>query len=121
LLKINGKFFKFDFLLQNGITSILLTKYLEGIAPMDLFAPLRDSEATALSSMLRAIALLGVITMLPACSNRAIYDSLQRANLQECEQQPISQIQACMESNSISYDEYRRELERLAIEQQRSN
>ncbi|NKB35180.1 MAG: hypothetical protein GKR91_18945 [Pseudomonadales bacterium] len=69
----------------------------------------------------RLIVLVSCLVLLSNCSNRAIYESLRRANLQECEQQPIALIEACQESNRMSYDEYRRELERLAIEQRQAN
>lgn len=65
--------------------------------------------------------LLVFVATSSACSNRAMYESFRRANLLECERQPIAQIQACMESNQMTYDEYRRELERIAIEQSHSN
>ena len=48
-----------------------------------------------------------------SCSNQAIYESIQRANIQECEQQPLSQIEACKGSNRTSYEDYRRKRERL--------
>lgn len=60
------------------------------------------------------ITILLCTNFISGCSNRAIYESLRRANLQACEQQPIALIEVCKESNRVSYDEYRREIDRLS-------
>lgn len=59
--------------------------------------------------------LLCIVTLLSlsACSNKQIYDSTQYNNERECYKRPESQIEQCLQQNSQSYEDYKRERDAL--------
>ena len=48
------------------------------------------------------------VALLAACSNQAIYESVQHANMQECQENPPSARERCMEQVSEPYEDYAR-------------
>lgn len=63
---------------------------------------------------LQVFVLLLLITQLPACTNRGMYEGIQTSNRIECGKLPPSQYDECMERSSLSYDEYERQREETA-------
>lgn len=52
-------------------------------------------------------------TLLASCSNKQMYDSLQKRNEAECYKLPVAKQQECLQqARSISYKDYQRELEK---------
>lgn len=52
-------------------------------------------------------------TLLSACSNGAIYSNIQHNQRLECEKQPPSQYEKCMEEANRSYADYKQQREEL--------
>lgn len=62
--------------------------------------------------ILRYCCKLLLLLLLTACSNREIYDSLQKRNEAECFQLPLAQQEECLKQvKYLEYDEYKREKE----------
>jgi hypothetical protein len=56
-----------------------------------------------------ALALLVLACMLPGCSSRAVYQTVQGWQQQECRKLPdAAERQRCLGSTAASYDDYRR-------------
>ena len=70
---------------------------------------------------LRVITLMLALASSLGCTSRAQYEAIQRSQLQECEKLLIPQQAACKSRYQTGYDEYRRELDRIEIEQRTSN
>lgn len=51
------------------------------------------------------------VLLLVGCSNKAVYDSIQYNNRNECNKVPPSQYDECIERASKPYEEYKRERE----------
>ena len=68
------------------------------------------SSAVLLGSLCLTLALA-------SCSNRAIYESVQRNRLQGCEAIPIPQQKACRAQYQMSYDEYKSHRDALIAEE----
>ena len=62
-----------------------------------------------------AIIALGVVatTVTTGCSNRQIYDAVRHSQMQECQKNPDSIREDCMENVSAPYDEYERQLNQV--------
>jgi len=56
---------------------------------------------------------LGMMVLLVACSNKSIYDGMQESNRQECNKMPDYQRQQCLDENSQSYEDYKRDRDAL--------
>jgi PBP1b-binding outer membrane lipoprotein LpoB len=52
------------------------------------------------------------VFLLAGCSNKAVYDNIQRINRNDCNKVPPSQYEECIDRASKSYEEYKRERER---------
>lgn len=52
-----------------------------------------------------------------ACSNRAVYDSVQAHQRLECQKAPVSQQEECMQQVEKSYEQYERERKELEQEE----
>lgn len=52
-------------------------------------------------------ALLAINTT--ACSNRAVYETIQANNRLDCQKLPLSQQEECMRQANKSYEDYERE------------
>ena len=56
---------------------------------------------------------LGLI--LPACSDKQMYEGLRKRNEADCYRLPVAQQQDCIEqSRNVDYDEYQRALKKAA-------
>ena len=64
----------------------------------------------------RRVALLVCVLVLAACSNRQVYDAIQKNRQLECQKLPGSRYEECMEQVSEPYDEYRRDRDELIKE-----
>jgi hypothetical protein len=53
------------------------------------------------------------LALLPACSNRQMYDAMQNRQKVLCQEAPRSEHQKCMDEASQSYDTYKRERENV--------
>lgn len=75
---------------------------------------LRQLAATGLPRGIRW-PVLGLVALanLGACSNQQVYEAVQRNQRLECQKIPLPQQDECMEQNSESYEEYRRNREAL--------
>ncbi|WP_020408070.1 hypothetical protein [Hahella ganghwensis] len=65
--------------------------------------------------LLIPVALISLLT-LSGCStssNRGMYESIQSSNQFECSKLPLPQYEECMRQNSMDYNEYRREREKV--------
>lgn len=60
---------------------------------------------------MKRVMILSMVSLLAACSSEQAYEGRQQGAQNECRQLPPSQIDACVEQNSQSYDAYRRERE----------
>lgn len=56
---------------------------------------------------------LVLLVLLAACSNKAVYDSVQNDQRWQCEKEPLSAQQECRERVAKSYDQYERERQEL--------
>lgn len=65
--------------------------------------------------MRRTVLVLGALTIVltTACSNRQIYDAVRYSQMQECQKNPESIREDCMEHVSGPYDEYERSLQEV--------
>lgn len=61
-------------------------------------------------------ALLILMLVLTACSNRAVYENIQQNNRNRCIKEPPARYDECMARASKPYEEYEREREE-AIEE----
>ncbi|MBU2069954.1 MAG: hypothetical protein KKE08_18905 [Gammaproteobacteria bacterium] len=52
---------------------------------------------------------LCLLLCLTACSNKAVYQDLQRNKRNECLQAPPAEYDRCMRSMDMSYEEYERQ------------
>ena len=60
--------------------------------------------------MKKAKVLIGVVVvLLSACSNRAMYDTMQQHQRKECLDEQPAAYQECIERTNKSYKEYERE------------
>ncbi len=64
----------------------------------------------------RIAATLLLAAVLPGCSNQGMYESIRYSNRMECGKLPQPQYEECMQQNSMDYDEYRREREKVLNE-----
>ena len=55
---------------------------------------------------MKTIALVFVCLTISACSNKAVYQDLQRNKRNECMQVPQSEYDRCMRNMEQSYEEY---------------
>lgn len=55
-----------------------------------------------------------VMLSLVGCSNKAIYDKLQRDERNKCAKEPPSNYFECIERTNKSYEEYERELKEIS-------
>lgn len=60
-----------------------------------------------------AISVLGLSTVVTACSNRAVYDNMRIYQRNQCQEQPIPNYADCLERASKPYEVYQRELDRV--------
>ncbi|OZG72135.1 hypothetical protein BTA51_17410 [Hahella sp. CCB-MM4] len=60
------------------------------------------------------------ISILAGCSNQGMYDSIRYSNQVECRKLPQPQYEECMQQNSMEYDDYRREREKVLNEKTES-
>lgn len=59
---------------------------------------------------MKKIWIVSVVFVLTAgCSNKAVYEDIQRNNRQECNSVPPAQYEECVERSNKSYEEYERE------------
>ena len=63
--------------------------------------------------LVRALLALLVMSGLAACSNEAIYQSIQLDGLRGCEEIPIAQQAGCKAQYQKDYDTYKRERDAL--------
>jgi len=63
------------------------------------------------------VALVLCVLVLPACSNRQVYDAIQKNRQLECQKLPGTQYDECMKQVSEPYDDYKRERDELTKEQ----
>jgi hypothetical protein len=62
--------------------------------------------------LLTPITLLALAAALPGCSTRAVYQTVQGWQQQECRKLPdAAERQRCLNSTAASYDDYRRQRE----------
>lgn len=59
------------------------------------------------------LAVLLLTLVLPACTNRQVYEAIQQNQQLECQKLPGDQYDKCMEELSESYDTYQRERDEL--------
>lgn len=65
------------------------------------------------SIMIRIILPTLTFTMLVSCSNKQMYDSLQKRNEARCYELPVAKQQECLQqARSVEYEEYERELKK---------
>jgi hypothetical protein len=63
-------------------------------------------------SVLGTVSVLIAAAALPACSTRAVYQTVQGWQQQECRKLPdAAERQRCLNSTAASYDDYRRQRE----------
>lgn len=68
---------------------------------------------------MKTIAILSVCLVISACSNKAVYQDLQRNKRNECMQVPQSEYERCMRNMEQSYEDYERQRqEALKLENQ---
>ena len=63
------------------------------------------------------VALVLCVLALPACSNRQVYDAIQKNRQLECQKLPGTQYEECMQQFSEPYDEYKRQRDELTKEE----
>ncbi len=63
--------------------------------------------------MAKSLVLLSIVLLaLPGCSTRAVYQTVQGWQQQECRKLPdAAERQRCLNSTAASYDDYRRQRE----------
>ncbi len=83
--------------------------------------PLARSDSPLPENMPCLVGLLIRLLLLAGCSNRAMYEAIGSNHLQTCTELPIPQQKACTAQYQTSYDAYRRELEKIEIEERLSN
>lgn len=62
------------------------------------------------------VALVLCVLALPACSNRQVYDAIQKNRQLECQKLPGTQYDECMKQVSEPYDDYKRDRDELTKE-----
>jgi hypothetical protein len=65
----------------------------------------------------RPVALALCALVLPACSNRQVYDAIQQNRQLECQKLPGTQYEECMKQVSEPYDTYKRDRDELTKEE----
>jgi len=63
------------------------------------------------------VALVLCVLALPACSNRQVYDAIQKNRQLECQKLPGTQYDECMKQVSEPYDTYKRDRDELTKEE----
>ena len=60
------------------------------------------------------LALAAAVSLVSACSNQQLYDTVQHNNEIECSKLPQAQYEECMAEIDQPYDEYERERQELS-------
>jgi len=78
-----------------------------------------DEQLPRTVTMLKGcpVALVLCVLALPACSNRQVYDAIQKNRQLECQKLPGTQYDECMKQVSEPYDDYKRDRDELTKEQ----
>jgi hypothetical protein len=63
------------------------------------------------------VVLVLLALVLSGCSNRQVYDAIQKNRQLECQKLPGTQYEECMKQFSEPYDEYKRERDELTKEE----
>jgi len=80
-------------------------------------SPDKAGFCAASMRLMHGITLACLTLLSAACSNRALYESIQQNGLQECEKLPIPQQAQCKSQYQTDYDEYRRERDRIGAKE----
>ena len=59
-----------------------------------------------------------LLTLATSCSNRALYETVQRNNIQRCRELPIPQQAACEAQYQTSFDDYSKQRGELDVADQ---
>ena len=78
-----------------------------------------DRQLASTVTMLKGwpVALVLCVLALSACSNRQVYDAIQKNRQLECQKLPGTQYDECMKQVSEPYDDYKRDRDELTKEQ----